>query len=409
MTVHLLLMWFATPAPTDVRVYYDAAPGVLSGHLYEILSGPHSLLFTYPPFAAVVMLPLSWLSWPVAVVLVQVLNLIALAVIIDRAALLLRGARMGWHSLMLWVALAFWAEPVHHTFDLGQVNLGLAAIAISAAALPASRSALAGSGVGFIAGWKLVPAVTGMYFLALGRKKAVIWSLTTFLVTVAVGWSIAPTESIRYWTSLLWDSSRVGSVMSVRNQSLQGVVARFTGHDTGMGLWWGVCAVLVIGLACLAASRAARRGDRLGLLLVVQLSGLMLVPISWSHHWVWCVPAVMWLAAPKNRALLSARVACAAWVLVTGTHLVPTLSTMQDARAPGSPYPGVLAWLGTAFCVCGVATLVAVMQANRSTSGSPLTVASASSSPDRIRRARDHAQAILHRRQTRQQTLLTPR
>ncbi|WP_185921661.1 glycosyltransferase 87 family protein [Streptomyces sp. WAC06614] len=371
----------------DIRVYYDAAPGLLSGHLYDIRSGPGSLLFTYPPFAALVMLPLSWLPWAVAVVLVQLLNLIALAVIIDRAAVLLQGARMGRRSLMLWVALAFWTEPVHHTFDLGQVNLGLAAVAISAAALPAARSALAGSGVGLIAGWKLVPAVTGLYFLALGRRKAAVWSLVAFLVTVAVGWSIAPRESIRYWTSLLWDSSRVGSVMSVRNQSLQGVIARFAGHDVGRGLWWGVCAVLVIGLACLAASRAARRGDRLGVLLVVQLAGLMLVPISWSHHWVWCVPALMWLAAPKNRALLSARVAFVAWVLVTGTHVVPTLSTMQDSLAPGSPYPGVLAWLGTAFCVCGVATLVAVLRANRRSSGTSLTVRPAVSVSDSLVKA----------------------
>ena len=44
------------------------------------------------------------------------------------------------------------------------------------------------------------------------------------------------------------------------------------------------------------------RGRRWGL-LVVALTGLLVSPISWSHHWVWCVPLLA-LAWYEARALL---------------------------------------------------------------------------------------------------------
>ncbi|MFJ9150918.1 glycosyltransferase 87 family protein [Streptomyces sp. NPDC102270] len=374
LAAHVLLTALSTPAFTDARVYYEASPGVLSGQLYEIRSGPHSLVFTYPPFAALVLLPLSWLPWPVAVVVVQAVSVIALVVIVDRSAVLLDGVRMERCRLMLWVAVVLWCEPVHHTLNLGQVNLVLAAVVLSAAALPPGRAVLAGGGVGIAAGMKLTPAVTGAYLLLVGRRKAAFWSLAAFGVTLAIGWLVAPRESVRFWLGLLWDTSRVGWVMSVRNQSLLGVLARLTGQDTGLGLLWCACAMLVLGAAVVAGYRATRYSDRLGLLLVVQLTGLMLLPISWSHHWVWCVPALMWLAAPHNRTHLAARLALAAWALAAGTDLVPHLATVQDALTPAHNYPRALAWLGSTYCLCGAATLLAVAHRKERSTG-PVPVA----------------------------------
>ncbi|MFF1723242.1 glycosyltransferase 87 family protein [Streptomyces sviceus] len=374
LAVHVLLTALSTPAFTDARVYYEASPGVLSGQLYEIRSGPHSLVFTYPPFAALVLLPLSWLPWPVAVVVMQVVSVIALVVIVDRSAVLLDGVRMEHCRLMLWVAVVLWCEPVHHTLNLGQVNLVLAAVVLSAAALPPSRAVLAGVGVGIAAGMKLTPAVTGAYLLIVGRKRAAFWSLAAFGATLAIGWLAAPRESVRFWLGLLWDTSRVGWVMSVRNQSLLGVLARLTGQGTGLGLLWCTCAMLVLGAAVVAGYRAIRHSDRLGVLLVVQLTGLMLLPISWSHHWVWCVPALMWLAAPHNRTRFAVRLALAAWALAAGTDLVPHLATVQDALTPAHDYPRLLAWLGNTYCVCGAATLLAVAHCKESGTG-PVPVA----------------------------------
>ncbi|MEU0945697.1 glycosyltransferase 87 family protein [Streptomyces canus] len=374
LAVHVLLTALLTPAFTDARVYYEASPGVLSGQLYEIRSGPHSLVFTYPPFAALVLLPLSWLPWPVAVVVVQAVSVIALVVIVDRSAVLLDGVRMEHWRLMLWVAVVLWCEPVHHTLNLGQVNLVLAAVVLSAAALPPGRAVLAGGGVGIAAGMKLTPAVTGAYLLVVGRTKAAFWSLAAFGVTLALGWLAAPRESVRFWLGLLWDTSRVGWVMSVRNQSLLGVLARLAGQGSGLGLLWCACAMLVLGAAVVAGCRATRHSDRLGVFLAVQSTGLMLLPISWSHHWVWCVPALMWLAAPRHRTHFAARLALAAWALAAGTDLVPHLATVQDALTPAHNYPRLLAWLGSTYCVCGAATLLAVAQCKERGTG-PVPVA----------------------------------
>ena len=55
--------------------------------------------------------------------------------------------------------------------------------------------------------------------------------------------------------------------------------------------------VAVVGLA--AAAYCYRRAGDGWALLVAALTGLLVSPISWSHHWVWCVPllALAWYQA----------------------------------------------------------------------------------------------------------------
>ncbi len=49
------------------------------------------------------------------------------------------------------------------------------------------------------------------------------------------------------------------------------------------------------------AVMAYRRSSRLLAVLVCAATGLMLSPISWLHHYVWIVPAVLWLAVGEDR------------------------------------------------------------------------------------------------------------
>ncbi|MER6981325.1 hypothetical protein ABT317_31215, partial [Streptomyces carpinensis] len=109
-----------------------------------------------------------------------------------------------------------------------------------------------------------------------------------------------------------------------------------------------------------ALRRCVRRDDRLGVLVTVELYGLLVCPVSWSHHWIWCVPAMIWLAhGPCRRGPLS-RVALALWALVTVTRLVPRLIGAEDRLAHPSPYPQVLAWPGSVYAVCAVLTFLAL-------------------------------------------------
>lgn len=53
-------------------------------------------------------------------------------------------------------------------------------------------------------------------------------------------------------------------------------------------------------LAYLVARRAHHSGDQVSVVLAVAVGGLRASPVSWSHHWVWCVPLVMELFARRH-------------------------------------------------------------------------------------------------------------
>ena len=61
----------------------------------------------------------------------------------------------------------------------------------------------------------------------------------------------------------------------------------------------------------------AQNRDRLGSVLVVQLFGLLVSPISWVHHWVWVVPLIIWLFRGCWRDEPGARALGWVWVAVT--------------------------------------------------------------------------------------------
>lgn len=64
----------------------------------------------------------------------------------------------------------------------------------------------------------------------------------------------------------------------------------------GERYWFVICAV--IGLALLIVMRGlVERGDDAGALLAMAAYALLASPVSWSHHWVWVVPALVTLAA----------------------------------------------------------------------------------------------------------------
>ncbi|MGW7490888.1 glycosyltransferase 87 family protein [Streptomyces sp. NPDC054786] len=376
----LLLTW--VPAclrlgMVDLRVYRTAAPHLLSGDLYAFrlnLPGPDlfPLPFTYPPFAALLFLPLSWVPWPLASAAWTAASTLALCVLVhcclrmaDPAAPAARHRR----RVLLWSAALLWTEPVAVTLALGQINLLLAAGV--AFAVRRRSAATAGLGIGLAAGVKLVPAVTGLYFLVHRRWSAAWWSAAAGAATVAAGWWAAPRPAADFWLHAVGDAARVGPVGSVLNQSVRGALSRTLGHDAGWSAPWWACAVPAALLALTAVVRCARRTDPLGCLLAVQLLGLLLSPISWCHHWVWAVAAVLWLTHTPHRTR-SRTAALTAWALALAGYLIHWLALAQpDIWQFGRPW--YLAVLGWSYPVCAVLTLVALLlpAAGKASGGPP--------------------------------------
>lgn len=366
IAAHVVLMQLPKATTMiDLLVYRHAPPSILDGHLYDFRLGEFSdqfpLPFTYPPFAALVFLPLSWFPWWVVRYAWHAASIGALWWILNRTAALVVGPaaqqQLWRRRVLLWTAVALWTEPVRTTLNYGQINLLLVAALITA--VSTRRDSLAGLSVGLATGIKLTPAVTGLYFVLRRRWAAAGWSAVWFAVTVTLGWLAGPEQSRLYWFQLLGDPNRIGPVGSAINQSLRGALSRTMGYDVGSGALWVAAALLAIGLAGSAVLAARRTGDGFAMLIVIEFLGLLLSPISWSHHWVWAVPALFWLLHGRARLHTGIRVAAGAWVFVLVSYVVPILVTRQQSIWT-IPRPWYLAALGWAYPLAALITLGAV-------------------------------------------------
>ncbi|SNS89503.1 mannosyltransferase [Rhodococcoides kyotonense] len=337
----------------DLHVYVDGSAALLRDDLYDFTYSEETpdfpLPFTYPPFAALVFFPLHYLPFTLVGVCWQLATMVALFFLIRLSLDLVDPDRDWTRIAMLWTAVALWTEPVRTTLDYGQVNVFLALGAL--VAIRSSRWWVAGGLVGVIAGIKLTPAITGLYFVATKRWKAAVFSAVAFGATVGLSYLILGHQAGTYFTTLLGDADRIGPVGSVWNQSLRGAMSRIAGHDVGSGLAW-ILGVVVCAALAFFAWRALRPGDRLGTLIVVQLLGLLISPISWSHHWVWVMPLLVWLVHGRDRHRLGTKVVATYWLATTLVGVPWILSFFQDSIWLVSR-PGVLAWLG-AVDVVGV-------------------------------------------------------
>ncbi|MFC7448546.1 mannosyltransferase [Rhodococcus daqingensis] len=353
----------------DLHVYVDGSAALLDGSLYDFtysdLTPDFPLPFTYPPFAALVFFPLHYLPFPVVGACWQLLTIAALFLLIRMSLELLHGSTAReprWTAIaLLWTALGIWTEPVRTTLDYGQVNVFLALGAM--VAVRSTRWWIAGGLVGFIAGIKLTPAITGLYFVARRRWKAAVFSAVAFGLTVTISYLVIGTSAREYFEHLLGDASRIGPVGSVWNQSVRGALSRVLGHDVESGWLW-MSAVAVAALLAFLAWRALGADDRLGTLVVVQLFGLLISPISWSHHWVWLIPMLIWLVHGPLAELLGSKILAGFWLVSTLIGVPWVLSFFQDSIWLISR-PGVLAWLGAVNVVGAAAFYGWVICADR--------------------------------------------
>lgn len=358
LSVITRFVWaFATPNGmnlVDLHVYVDGSAALLGGGLYDFTYAEETpdfpLPFTYPPFAALVFFPLHYLPFTVVGVAWQLATMAAMYLLIRLAIDLVvesrgdsgGGGRQWSRVAMLWTALALWTEPVRTTLDYGQVNVFLALAAL--VAIRSARWWLAGGLVGVAAGIKLTPAITGLYFLATKRWKAAAFSAVVFAATVGLSYLVLGQQAATYFTTLLGDADRIGPVGSVWNQSLRGTMSRVAGRDVDSSVVW-IVGVLVVSVLAFLAWRALRADDRLGILLVVQLLGLSVSPISWSHHWVWVLPLLVWLFHGPDRHRRGTRLVGAYWLVTVVIGVPWVLSFFQESIWLVSR-PGALAWLG---------------------------------------------------------------
>ncbi|MDY6997708.1 MAG: mannosyltransferase [Actinomycetota bacterium] len=347
----------------DLHVYVGGAaaldqPGTLYHYVYAEQTPDFPLPFTYPPFAAMVFYPLTLLPFGLVAACWQMGVIAALYGVVRLSQRLLDNdpARVGGHRVaMLWTAVGIWTEPLRSTFDYGQINVLLVLAVL--AAVYSSRWWLSGLLVGLAAGIKLTPAVSGLYFLGAGRWRAVAFSAVVFFATVAVSLVVVGEQARYYFTELLGDAERIGPVATSFNQSWRGAISRILGHDAGFGVPVLAAILVTVVLTWLAWRAIGGASDRLGAIVIVQLFGLLVSPISWTHHWVWLIPLMIWLLHGPVAGCLGARILGWGWLALTLLG-VPWLLSFAQPNIWEISRPWYLAWAGLIYIVATLATMV---------------------------------------------------
>jgi len=293
----------------DLAVYRTGGAAVLASRS-PYAAVPGVLPFTYPPFAAIVFVPAQLIGPAAAALALSVASLASLVVLVVAAG---RALGMGRSEVLVAAMLSLALEPVLRTLRLGQINLVLAALVGLDCLLVRSRRR--GVLTGVAAGIKLTPAIFIGYHLLRRDWRAAGRSVVAGGLTVLAGGVAAPRASWRFWTRLWFDPGHVGGVAYVDNQSLFGVLVRVFRSEHPPQFWVLVVDDAVLALGGLATRRQLHAGQPLAAVTSVGFTGLLVSPISWSHHWVWLVPAVLILW--QRRHLLG----CA--VLVAVGYLAP--------------------------------------------------------------------------------------
>jgi alpha-1,2-mannosyltransferase len=297
----------------DLQVYRFGVQAWLGGgDMYGTLpetSGHITLPFIYPPFAALVMVPIAVVPWVVSWSLLLALSTAALGATLFVVTRRLwpsggRGGALSVMSIALPLALAVQPgkavsfdhpveglpplalEPVLQTIEFGQINLLLMAL-VALDLLVARPRWPRGMLIGIAAAIKLTPAAFVLYFLLRRDYRAAATAAVSGVIATAIGFVVAPASSLTFW--LHTPAGGVSGSPFFTNQTFQAVLARAGLEGTALTLAW---VALSAGLLVLAVPVIRRAPAPLA---VVAMAGVALLvsPTSWSHHWVWIAPALL--------------------------------------------------------------------------------------------------------------------
>lgn len=302
----------ATRHQIDFDVYRMGAGHVLGQDLYDVrlpraqMGGTLGLHFTYPPFAALAFWPFTLVPVSAGQLGWSLLNLLALVALAATSIRALRPASsyqqiLGLAATVLLPALLL--NPDLVTLDYGQVNYFIVLLTlvdltcvIGVRSLHLPRGVL----VGVAAAVKLTPLIFIPFLLLTRQFRAAGTALATFLACSLGALAVAPHSSWRYWSTEVFDARQSGNLLYISDQNLHSALQRMLGGPPSRVLL-GALTLLFAGAGLAAAGWAYRVSSPMLGILLCAATGLIISPISWSHHYVWIVPILGWLVLGPDR------------------------------------------------------------------------------------------------------------
>jgi alpha-1,2-mannosyltransferase len=297
----------------DFDIYRMGGANFIGAHLYDLRlpralmpGGQRGMHFTYPPFAALLFWPLAQLPVYAGQVIWAVVNVLLLGALV---AVSIRMVRPQWPARQLLTVSAIVLFPLLRlspdglTLALGQVNLLIAVLVLVDLGFvlrAGQRTLPRGVLLGIAAAVKLTPLIF-IPFLVLTRQfRAAATATGTFAVCSLALFALTPSSSAAYWSRYIFDSKRAGNILYISDQNLHSALQRMIGAPAPAALLAAL--TVLIGVGGLAVATWAYRvsSPMLGLLLCAA-TGLIVSPVSWSHHYVWVVPVLVWLVLGPDR------------------------------------------------------------------------------------------------------------
>ena len=304
------LLFGKIPYRIDIEVYRMGGQAWLDGRalyagdaVFHTLAGL-DLPFTYPPLAAIVFSPFGWMSLPVASVTITVITLILVLlstwIVLTRLAVWPASAvtrepawlRRAWLAAAIVALAVMYLEPIGANFDFGQINVVLMTLVI-ADCLPRRTPWPRGMLLGIAIALKLTPAVFLLYFLLRRDGRAALTAVGSFVAASLLGCALAWSDSAEYWTKTILHTDRIGSAALNTNQNIAGALARLGLDKSTHFVLWTLACFAALALTIWAVRRVLLANQPALALMCVALFGLVVSPVSWSHHWVWALPTVV--------------------------------------------------------------------------------------------------------------------
>jgi alpha-1,2-mannosyltransferase len=282
---------------TDLRVYRDSVNSWRSGKSPYLATFTQShLAFTYPPFALFVLSPLTWASFPVTQWLLWMASVAAAT---GSIVLVLRdmGAEVTqrlWCNAFAWSCVSVIAlEPARSGIDYGQIEFILMFIVV--ADLLVTAPPYRGIGIGIAAAVKLTPLAFIIILVISRDLKSAIRATVSFLVWTALSWFFWPALSHLYWLHDVSHPARVGTIAYGGNQSWYAILHRPPFPASGSEVAWLLLSLITLAVSTFISWRCVRINHKASAIVSIALAGLLISPISWTHHWIWVVliPALM--------------------------------------------------------------------------------------------------------------------
>jgi alpha-1,2-mannosyltransferase len=286
----------------DLDVYIrGAAAMVRHEQLYSV--SVHGLPFTYPPFAAFLYVPLEMLGVVGARWVLTLASLGCYVVVIVVCARRLR-MNLAVAGLVGLVGLTF--EPFVRTILLGQINLVLLALVVVDCLVVPVR--YRGMLIGLAMGIKILPGAFILFLILKRQWAAVARAVGAFALTVGVGAVFAPHDSWLFWRGGFVNMSHWGTeaIIGGDNQSLSAVYMRLSHDISPPSILMLLLFTGALTLGVVAAKRQIDSGNDVNGLVCIGFASLLASPISWTHHWVWAVLALLVLVQSRRRAAAAA-------------------------------------------------------------------------------------------------------